>query len=72
MDLKAQLYRTQEEVKLRKETGEDDGFSQARKKLKGIDPDLQNKNAGVEERDRKDKLSIKVWLQEYCGWENVL
>lgn len=64
VDLKAQLYRTQEESKLRKETGEENGYSQAKKRLKGVDPDIKNRNAGVEERDKMDKLSIKVCFQE--------
>ncbi|GMH45742.1 hypothetical protein BSKO_13705 [Bryopsis sp. KO-2023] len=60
VDLKAQLYRTQEESKLRKETGEVGGFQKFKKKLKGYDFDRDNINPGVGDRDKKDKLSMKT------------
>lgn len=68
VDLKAQLYRTQEESKLRKEAGDEGGYQQARKRLRGEDPDASNKNSGVEERDMKDKLSLKVVKMDGGRW----
>lgn len=59
MELQAQLYKTQELARLRKEGGMDasdthrgGGFNVAEL--------MKGRNAGVEERDMKDRLSIKV------------
>ncbi|KAK9808859.1 hypothetical protein WJX72_005240 [[Myrmecia] bisecta] len=56
VDLKAQLYKTQEEARLVKE-GKLDPESRGRRTV-GID--LSLRNAGVEERDKRDKLHIKT------------
>ena len=57
VDLKAQLYRTQEELRLGGEAG-DRVKARATRRKAGID--LGTKNRGVEERDLKDKLQVKV------------
>lgn len=48
LELKAELYRAQEEARLN---------PQARGRKKGR---VELKNAGVQERDRKDRAAIKV------------
>lgn len=60
VDLKAQLYRTQEESRNTRETAPNSSeYLHAKKKnhLSGL---LSQKNSGVEERDKRDKLEVKA------------
>lgn len=63
MTLQAELYQAQESIRLKKEGGEGLDMSQknARRKA-GVDLTslINRKNAGVEERDARDKLHVKV------------
>ncbi|XP_024030925.1 uncharacterized protein At4g18257 isoform X2 [Morus notabilis] len=60
MELKAQLYKSQEDTKKSKElAGPDVEFHRAKKKISPHDP-LSAKNSGVEARALKDKLQLKA------------
>ncbi|XP_072967553.1 uncharacterized protein At4g18257-like [Typha angustifolia] len=61
VELKAQLYRTQEEARKAKESAPDSSaeFHRARKKPLVSDV-LSQKNSGVESRARRDKLEMKA------------
>ncbi|PON83748.1 hypothetical protein TorRG33x02_205540 [Trema orientale] len=60
VDLKAQLYQSQEEAKKAKDlAGPDAEFHRARKKIAPNDPSSA-KNSGVEARALKDKLELKA------------
>ncbi|KAG0458109.1 hypothetical protein HPP92_023000 [Vanilla planifolia] len=60
VELKAQLYRTQEETRKTRDSAPDSSeFLRAKKKI--LPPDsLSNKNLGVEERAKRDKLELKA------------
>lgn len=57
MELQAQLYRTQENVKLKAS-----GVEVPDRRTSGFNVAslMQRRNTGVEERDRRDKLEVKV------------
>lgn len=60
MELKAQLYQSQEEAKKSKEfAGPDVEFHRAKNKISPLDP-FSAKNSGVEARAHKDKLQLKA------------
>ncbi|CAM6055555.1 unnamed protein product [Sphagnum tenellum] len=56
VELRAQLYRTQEDVKRAKETGVEFDSLRPRKKIDAF----SKKNSGVEERASRDKLQLKA------------
>ncbi|KAH0449433.1 hypothetical protein IEQ34_020125 [Dendrobium chrysotoxum] len=60
VELKAQLYRTQEETRKTRESAPDSSeYLRAKKKILPSGP-LSHKNPGVEERDKRDKLELKA------------
>ncbi|KAF9620388.1 hypothetical protein IFM89_011761 [Coptis chinensis] len=59
LELKAQLYKTQEEAKKAKELAPDIEFHRAKKKIVSHDV-LSQKNSGVDARAHKDKLELKA------------
>ncbi|PQQ04475.1 uncharacterized protein Pyn_15765 [Prunus yedoensis var. nudiflora] len=60
MELKAQLYKSQEDSKKSKEfAGSEVEFHRAKKKITSHDP-LSAKNSGVDARANKDKLELKA------------
>eukprot|EP01018_Ginkgo_biloba_P025851 Gb_27528 [translate_table: standard] len=59
VELRAQLYKTQEEAKRAKDAAPDVDLHRARKKNVSTDP-FSNKNSGVEERAHRDKLQLKA------------
>ncbi|VVA31085.1 PREDICTED: coiled-coil domain-containing [Prunus dulcis] len=60
MELKAQLYKSQEDSKKSKElAGSEVEFHRAKKKITSHDP-LSAKNSGVDARAHKDKLELKA------------
>ncbi|ERN09099.1 hypothetical protein AMTRI_Chr03g142160 [Amborella trichopoda] len=59
VELRAQLYRTQEEAKKVKDLAPDIEFHRAKKKVVPVDVHSR-KNAGVESRANKDKLELKA------------
>ncbi|KAJ4981874.1 hypothetical protein NE237_032711 [Protea cynaroides] len=59
LELKAQLYKSQEEAKKAKELVPDVEFQRAKKKIVAHDVFAQ-KNSGVESRATKDKLELKA------------
>ncbi|WCJ27381.1 Cytochrome b561/ferric reductase transmembrane protein family [Euphorbia peplus] len=58
LELKAQLYKSQEEARVSKQSN-DVNYHRAKKKITPYNP-LTAKNAGVESRDLKDKLELKA------------
>ncbi|KAF5191356.1 hypothetical protein FRX31_019061 [Thalictrum thalictroides] len=58
-ELKAQLYKTQEEAKKSKELAPDIEYHRAKKKIVAYDV-LSQKNSGVDSRAHKDKLELKA------------
>ena len=61
MDLQAQLYRVQEHVKLRKDGVVDASEKHLRPKgVSSLTQLMSSRNSGVEARDQKDKLEVKV------------
>ncbi|OAY29133.1 uncharacterized protein At4g18257 [Manihot esculenta] len=61
LELKAQLYKSQEEAKVSKQTStvSDANYHRAKKKISRSDP-FSAKNSGVESRALKDKLELKA------------
>lgn len=60
VELKAQLYRTQEENRKTRDSASDSSeYLRAKKKVLPSGP-LSHKNFGVEERDKRDKLELKA------------
>ena len=61
MDLQAQLYQTQESVRMRQD-GSAPGEKAASRRKVGVDVValMDRKNAGVESRDQQDRLHVKV------------
>lgn len=60
VELKAQLYRTQEETRNTRESAPNSSeYLHAKKKILLSGP-LSHKNSGVEERDKRDKLELKA------------
>ncbi|KAK8923601.1 hypothetical protein KSP39_PZI019105 [Platanthera zijinensis] len=60
VELKAQLYRTQEETRNTRESAPNSSeYLHAKKKVLLSGP-LSHKNSGVEERDKRDKLELKA------------
>ncbi|XP_044460515.1 uncharacterized protein At4g18257-like [Mangifera indica] len=60
LELKAQLYKSQEESKISGElNGPDIEFHRAKKKITSLDS-FSSKNSGVEFRALKDKLELKA------------
>lgn len=75
MDLQAQLYQAQSAVQLRKEGVLDVGEKGVRKGGVNVSSIMGKKNAGVEERDRQDRLHVKVGVAQLacslcdaCSW----
>lgn len=61
VELKAQLYRTQEQARKDKESAPDSSSEFLRAKKKALTSDLfSQKNSGVESRAKKDKLEMKA------------
>ncbi|XP_010924374.1 uncharacterized protein At4g18257 [Elaeis guineensis] len=61
VELKAQLYRTQEQARKAKESAPDSSSEFLHAKKKPLAPDLfSQKNSGVESRAKKDKLEMKA------------
>eukprot|EP00983_Pelagomonas_calceolata_P077334 1153814-Pelagomonas_calceolata.AAC.9 len=56
MDLQAQLYQTQDTARLSKEAG----YTGQRGHGGRMKPAAEKKNSGVEERDQRDRLHLKV------------
>jgi hypothetical protein len=67
LELQAQLYRTQEHTRGRKD-GPLDPLDSARRTGLSVAELMKGRNAGVEERDKKDKLSIKVGARRGGHW----
>lgn len=59
LELKAQLYKTQEEARKAKDLAPDIEFHRAKKKIAPFDV-LSQKNSGVDARAHKDKLVLKA------------
>ncbi|MCL7037657.1 hypothetical protein MKW94_017659 [Papaver nudicaule] len=60
LELKAQLYKTQEENRKNRELNPDIEFHRAKKKISPNDAFSNKKNSGVEARAHKDKLELKA------------
>ncbi len=66
IDLQAQLYKTQEHARQHKDgSGPERGRARPGSKVDSL---LVRKNAGVEERDKADKASLRVghWEADRC------
>ena len=59
MDLQAQLYQTQQAARMSKETGAA-ASSRQRANLKAGLPLMDKRNPGIEARDQRDRLELKV------------
>lgn len=60
LELQAELYRTQEDVKKIKEGGADDLDEQRSRRKLAVPDVFSKKNSGVEERAGRDKLHLKI------------
>lgn len=60
LELRAQLYKTQEEAKRNKDAAPDVDLHRARKRNNAPHDIFSNKNSGVEDRAHRDKLQLKA------------